>query len=122
MENIGDGILFIDRKKAAIKQNKGTVNSLSGNYILKSGESKTIYNEFRAKAPVQPNTELFQLVLDGLTYAVESGNSLEAESLVVAEKATQTIEEFDVKVMEYNVYADRKYAQIKVTFNGNGNR
>ena len=120
VKNTGDGILFIDRKKATIKQNKGTVNPLSGNYALKPGESKTIYNEFRAKAPIQANAEIFHLILDGLTYADLSGNSLKAENLVVAEKATQTIGEFYVKVVEYNVYSDRKYAQIKITFNGNG--
>ena len=118
--NVGDGILFIDRKKASIAQNKGSINPLSGTYTLNPGDTKTIYNEFRVKAPVKAKAEMFKLVLDGLKYANPSNKTIQTENLVVSEKATQTIKEFAVKVMEYKVYSDRKYAEIKATFNGNG--
>ena len=120
IKNTGDGILTIDRKKTILAQNHGEIYPTTGDYTSQPGESKTIYNEFRVKPPVQPNAEIFKLILDGINYAKTDGSSLEGEQFVIAEKATQNIGSFAVKVMEYNVYSDRKFAEVKCTFNGNG--
>ncbi|MCG8701416.1 MAG: DUF4476 domain-containing protein, partial [Bacteroidales bacterium] len=120
VKNIGDGILTINRKEATLIQNHGEIRPTSGMYTLKANESKTIYNEFRIKPPVKSNAEIFKLLLDGISYAKISGSPLKGEKLIVAEKATQTIGDFGIKVMEYNIHSDRKYAQVKCTFNGSG--
>ncbi|PWJ36163.1 uncharacterized protein DUF4476 [Sediminitomix flava] len=119
-QNTGDGVLLLDRSKTKLAQNEGEVYPTSQITMLKAGESKVIYNQFRIKAPVQKNADYFDFILDGVQYAKAAKSSITAEKLVLAEKATQTAGEFAVKVMEYNVYSDRIYASVKCTFNGNG--
>lgn len=116
-ENIGDGVLIIYRGQTILEQEGGQLYPTSDTYILKSGENKTIYNQFRVKAPVKANAPLLSLQLNGLTYAMPS-KALLTEKLLLAEKATQTIGSFQVKVMEYKVYSDRVYVNMKCTFNG----
>lgn len=116
-ENTGDGILVIDRKRTSLKQNGGELYPSSDTYTLKPGKNKTVYNQFRVKAPIQANADLFTLQLNGLSYANPTAG-IKTEKLVLAEKATQNIGPFGIKVMEYNVYSDRIYVQLKCMFNG----
>ena len=116
-ENIGDGIFVIDRGLTDLALNNAHLYPTSDTYVLKPGTNKTVYNQFRIKSG-QAKSDLLKLQLNGLNYAKFS-TPLKAEKLVLAEKATQTIDQFTIKVMEYNVYSDRVYAQIKCTFNGN---
>ena len=119
-ENTGSGFLVIDRKLTALTQNDGEIFPTSDKYVLKSGDNKTVYNQFRVKAPVQANADYLTLKLNGFSYA-ELGAPIQAEKLVLGEGATQTIDQFGIKVMEYNVYDDRVYVQLKCTFNGDIN-
>lgn len=117
-ENTGSGVLMIDRKLTALEQNEGELFPTSDKYVLKSGENKTIYNQFRVKAPVQANADLLKLKLKGMTYAKFAPAVTGTPKLVLGEGATVKIIPFDIKVTEYNVYSDRVYAQIKCTFKG----
>lgn len=117
-ENTGEGVLVIDRSKASLVQNKGELHPTSEKYIINPGESKTIYNQFRVKAPVKANADHFNLVLNGITYAEADNKVIETEKMILAEKAIQNFDAFSLKVMEYNVYSDRVYAQIKCSYNG----
>lgn len=119
-KNTGEGVLLIDRSKTTIVQNKGEVSPTSQLTMLKSGESKTIYNQFRAKAPIQANADFFDFNMNGVQYATLSDKSVKTERFLLAEKATQANESFNVKLMEYNVYSGRVFAEVKCTFNGNG--
>ncbi len=121
-ENIGDGVLVIDRSKTSLVQGEGEMQTLSKQYVLKSGEKKTIYNDFRIKAPIKAYADQLDLTLYGVKYATGNGTPLTADKLVLASGATQTIGDFSIKVMEYNVYSDRVFAEIKCTYNGGNKR
>ncbi|MDY8135971.1 DUF4476 domain-containing protein [Aquimarina sp. 2201CG5-10] len=120
-ENIGNGTLIIDRSLTALEQNDGEIFPTSGKYVLKSGDYKAVYNQFRIKSPAKANADLLQLKFRGFSYAKPFSIPLKSPKLVLAEKATQVVKPFTIKVVEYNVYPDRVYAQIKCTFNGGVN-
>ncbi|MEW7277522.1 DUF4476 domain-containing protein [Aquimarina sp. 2201CG1-2-11] len=121
-ENLGDGVLVIDRSKVSLVQDGGEMRPLSKEYVLKPGEEKTIYNDFRIKAPIKANADQLDLTLYGIRYAMGNGKSLEGDKLVLKSGATQTIGDFSIKLMEYNVYSDRVFAEIKCTYNGGQKR
>lgn len=121
-KNIGDGILVIDRSLASLVQGEGEMHPTSGQTVLKSGDSKTIYNAFRVTHPVKANADLLKLTLYGVRYALGNGTSLEADKLKLDAGATQTIGDFKIKLMEYNVYDDRIFAEVKCTYEGGNNR
>ncbi len=121
-ENIGNGVLVIDRSKTGLVQNEGEMHPISGKYVLKPGEKKTIYNEFRVKPPVEPKADQLDLTLHGIRYATGSGATLEADKLMLASGATQTIGDFSIKLMEYKVYDDRVFAEVKCTYKGGQHR
>ncbi len=116
-ENIGNGILVIDRSLTSLSQNEGQLFPISDTYVIKPGTDKTVYNQFRIKPPVKANADLLSLEVNGMQYATFS-EPLKTEKLVLAEKVTQKIGQFTIKVMEYNVYSDRVYAEIKCSFDG----
>lgn len=117
-KNTGNGYLIIDRNEATLSMNEGEVRPSKTQYVLKSGDSKTIYNEFRAKAPVKANSDQFFLHMKGIRYAKLPGTAVKSETLTVAEKVEKTYGAFHVKVMEHNVYSDRVYVQVKCSFQG----
>lgn len=117
IENTGNGILIIDRGQTILEQNDGEVSPTSDRYILKSGDNKTVYNQFRVKPPVQVGANLLNLNFNSLSY-VSPSTPVTATKLVLEDRATQVVNQFTVKVMEYNVYVDRVYAQLKCTYNG----
>ena len=121
-KNTGDGYLIINRENTSLLQNGGELHPTKTQYILKPGESKTIYNQFRVKPPAKAHAEQFDFQMSGISYAMVPGTTLKADKLVLAEKAEQTIGDFKMKVMEYNVHSDRTYAQVKCTYNGTQNK
>ena len=120
VENTDDGILIIDRRLTTLEQKDGKVSALSNKYILKANKNKVIYNQFRVKSPVIAHANLLHLNISGLSYA-KSFTSSKAQKFVLKEQATQIVGPFSIKVMEYNVYSDRVFAEIKCTFNGDEN-
>ncbi|NME71237.1 DUF4476 domain-containing protein [Flammeovirga aprica] len=117
-KNTGNGYLIIDRNETALSMNEGEVRPTKTQYVLKPGDSKTIYNEFRAKPPVKANADQFFLQMKGIRYAKAPGTAVKTEPLTVAEKVEKTYGNFHVKVMEHNVYSDRVYVQVKCSFQG----
>jgi archaellum component FlaF (FlaF/FlaG flagellin family) len=116
--NNGNGILLIDRAQINLEQNNGQINANSDKYHLKTGKNKTVYCQFRIKAPVKTNAEKLTLNMDGFGYA-QTEKTIKAEEFVLAEKASTTFGDFAFKIMEYNTYPDRIYANVKCTYNGN---
>ena len=117
VQNIGEGILIIDRSLTSLEQNDGELHPSSDKYVLGSNQSKTIYNQFRIKPPVEPNAGYLKFNLKGLSYAVPS-TPIKAEKFTVVEKYVQTIDRFAIKVMEHNIHPDRIYINIRCSFNG----
>lgn len=121
-KNVGNGVLVIDRSEASLSQNGGEMHPTSGVTVLKSGEDKTIYNTFKVRPPVQANADLLNLTLHGIRYAMDNGATLPAEKLILGSGVTQQVGDFGIKVMEYNVYDDRVFAEVKCSYNGGNNR
>ena len=117
IENTANGILLIDRKKTSLEVTNGELYPTSDQYVLKPGDSKTVYNQFRIKAPAKANSDLLKLNLSGIRYASVS-NTLKPEKFILKDGALQTFGDFQIKVMEYNVYSDRIYASVKCTYSG----
>jgi len=118
--NNSNSTLIVDRSLTSLEQNDGELHPISKKYIVKPGESKIIYNQFRIKPPVKPNQDHFKLNLNGISYASPSA-PFKAKKLVISEKAIQTIECFTIKILEFNTYPDRVYANVKCTYNGDAN-
>lgn len=121
VKNTDDGILIINRENTNLLQNKGELKPTKGEYIIKSGKSKTIYNQFRVKAPVKGAADRFYVQMNGVRYAKFPGKPVKTEKLVVTEKAVQSLGDFTFKIIEYNVYPKRSYVQVKCTYNGKQN-
>ncbi|BDD05545.1 DUF4476 domain-containing protein [Aureibacter tunicatorum] len=121
-KNVGDGVLVIDRSEIALLQGDGEMRPTSGQTVLKSGESKTIYNAFRVKSPIKAHADLLKLNLHGIRYAVGNGESLNADKLTLASGANQSVGDFKIKLMEYNVYSDRVFVEVKCSYEGGKNR
>lgn len=119
-ENIGNGIFIIDRELTELQHNGGALYPTTSQYILKPGDKKTIYNQFRVKPPVKANADSLYLKFNGLRYT-SPFEPLNGKKLILGEKATTNIGPFAIKVMDYNVYSDRVYAEVKCSFNGTTN-
>ncbi len=121
IENNGNGVLLLDRSKTTLRQNDGLSNALSKKYQIKPAKNQLVYNQFRVKSPMKAHGDLLTLTLDGLRYANNLQPIESKEKFALGEKAIQNIGSFEAKVMEYKVYSDRIYTQIKCTFNGSTN-
>lgn len=117
VENTANGYLVIDRKRTSLKQDQGELFPTSDQYVVPSGASKKVYNQFRVKAPFKPYANMMHLNLGGFRYS-KPFEPVAGEKLNLAEGATMNFGKFSVKVMEYNVYQDRVYANIKCSFGG----
>ncbi len=115
--NKGNGLLLFDRSLVNIEQNNGQINATSDQYQIKTGDSKTVYCQFRIKPPVTSNAEKFALNLKGISYALPA-QPLKADNLLLKESMTKDMGPFSFKLMEYKVYSDRIYANVKCTYKG----
>lgn len=122
VKNIGDGVLVVDKSQTTLVQNESEMNPSKSEAVLKSGDNKTIYNAFRVRPPAKANAELLALTLHGFRYAVGNGTSLQAGPLTLSSGATQKIGDFSIKLMEYKVYDDRIFAEVKCSYEGGNNR
>lgn len=118
VKNLGEGILFINRKNTSIFQNSGEIITNKGDYKILPGKTKTIYNQFRVKSPVKPYADFFNLKINGVHYATISDKTFKGGIIEIEEKVEKTFENFTFKIIEYNVYSNRSYIQIKCTYNG----
>ncbi|MCF2874481.1 MULTISPECIES: DUF4476 domain-containing protein [unclassified Tenacibaculum] len=118
IKNLGNGILFLNRKNTSVFENSGEVRASKGDYKILPGKTKTIYNQFRVKSPLRANADFFDLKINGIKYAKSSNKTIKGGLIKVEEKIEKVFGGFTFKIIEYNVYTDRHYIQIKCTYNG----
>lgn len=121
VKNTGNGILIIDRSKTSIKQKDGTANALAKMYTIKPGKSVTVYNQFRIKAPLKANADIFDIAIDGIKYTEAKEPVLNAKKITPERGLVQTFNDFEIKIMEYNVRTGRTFIEVRCKYNGNAN-